>query len=213
MGTFDARTRLLRGGLLAAAAAVSGSIAWTLRRPPAPPAPPPRQLPAGLPSGAPGTQMEDLVYRNLKGGRESFVLRARQMAGREQEEVELKVVNLRFAYVREGKPGHGTIDADECLYFPARQEARFQGHVKLVTEDGMQLESERLVYAGEAGNASSDRPVQFRRDELSGRARRMDYDANAGRLGLEGDVYLRLEDRGKGATEIESASAVLLRQQ
>jgi LPS export ABC transporter protein LptC len=213
MATFDARTRLLRGGLLVAAAAVTGSIAWTLRRPPAPAPAPPAPLPAGLASGAPPTRMDDLVYRNLKGGHESFVLRAHQMAGREQEQVDLQVVNLRFGYVRDGQPGHGTIDADECLYFPAKQEARFQGHVKLVTEDGMQLESERLVYAGEAGNASSDRPVQFRRNELSGRAQRMDYEANAGRLNLDGEVFLRLEDRGQGAAEIESASATLLRQQ
>ena len=204
--------RLLRGGLLALAAAVVASVAWTLRRPtPAPPLPEPQTKEPSGSASPPATRMDDLVYRNVKGGNENFVLRAKRMAGREQEQLKLESVLMEFSYVEHGEPGRGAIASDECVYFPARQEAYFQGHVRLTTQDGLELRGEQLVYKGQQGKANSERPVEFSKKDLHGRAKSMSYDATAAQLDLSGDVFLRIDDEKQGALEIESARATLRR--
>lgn len=204
--------RVLRGALLALGAAVLASVAWTLRRPGAAPAgAEPATPPAASSPAAPATRMDDLVYRNLKGDRQSFVMRAKRMAGREQEQVRLEVVEMEFSYVAQGEPGTGTIVSDECVYFPTKEEAYFQGHVRLTTQDGLELRTEQLIYKGQEGRASSEQPVEFRRKDLLGRAKRMDYDAAAGQLDLAGDVFLSIDGESDGAIEIESARARFLR--
>lgn len=204
--------RLLRGGLLVLSAAVLLSVAWTLRRPtPGGEAPVPQaDKPSGSASPA-GTRMDDLVYRNVKGGHESFVLRAKRMAGREQEQIKLEVVEMEFSYVAHGEPGRGAIASDECVYFPARQEAYFQGHVRLTTQDGVLLRTDQLVYKGQDGRASTEHPVEFHKQDLHGRAKSMDYDASASELLLFGDVFIRIDDERQDALEIESARATLRR--
>lgn len=202
--------RWLRGGLLALVVAVLGSVAWTLRRPAASPRPEPAPavaVPSPGPSAAQATRMGDLVYRSVKGGRESFSLRARSMSGREQEQLKLESVDAEFGYVADGQPGRGRIVSDECLYYPARQEAHFQGRVRLRTEDGLELLGDELVYDGEAGGARSTKPVSFRRQRLSGSANGMEYVAETGRLQLDGDVVVRVADQGAGETVIRSAQA------
>lgn len=203
--------RLLRGALLLLALGVVGSVVWTLRRPSARVAGPSvereqQQPPA--PSSSPGqapTRMGDVVYRNVKGGRETFLLRAKQLSGREQEQLQLEQVEAEFSYVAQGEPGKGRIRSDRCTYLPAGQEARFEGNVRLDTDDGMRLASEELVYLGADGGARSERPVEFERRQLSGSARRMDYETLGSRLRLEGDVVVR--GKGAGAFEITSARA------
>ena len=54
------------------------------------------------------TRMGDLVYRSLRGGREAFVLRARSLSGREQEQLRLETVTAEFGYVADGQPGRGS---------------------------------------------------------------------------------------------------------
>jgi len=212
--------RLLRGGLLALVAGVVASLAWTLRprspqlRVDASPAPasPGQASPGGSPPPQ-VTQMSDLVYVSQKSGKQSFELRAKKMSGREQEQIKLEVVQMEFAYVAHGEPGKGHVVSDECLYFPARQEAFFQGHVRLTTADGVDLTTDQLIYDGLQGRANSPKPVTFKKKDLSGRARSMSYDANGGELQLDGEVFLRSEDEREGALEIESARAVFRREQ
>ncbi len=217
-------SRLLRAVLVLVVVAMAGAVGWTLRRraPAASPteSPEPAADAASAPAMAAGsgmpteaspppqkTRMDDLVYRNVKGGRETFVMRAKRMSGREQEQMKLEAVTLEFSYVFEEKPGKGVIVADECVYFPTRQEAFFQGHVKLTTDDGATLESEQLVYSGEAEKAHSDYPVRFARRGLSGRAKRMEYVAAEGRIDLTGEVLVRLDEERQGAVEVTSDRA------
>ncbi len=206
------RPALLRGSVVALALGVVAAVAWTLRRPAAlPPDASPNLEPPGAAAVAPATRMDDLVYVHSKEGRETFRLRARRMAGREQEQVKLEIVEMVFSYVSDGQPAKGTITSDECVYFPQRQEAYFQGHVRLVTEDEVELRTEQLVYKGQEGKANSGLPVEFRKKRLSGRAKRMDYEAEAGRLGLAGQVAIRVDDDEQPPLEIESERAALLR--
>ena len=218
-------SRLLRAALVLVVLAMAGAVGWTLRRraPAASPTEPPEPtaeaagpvpaVTAG--SGAPiavspppqKTRMDDLVYRNVKGGRETFVIRAKKMSGREQEQMKLETVTLEFGFVLQGKPGRGVIVADECIYFPTRQEAFFQGHVKLTTDEGATLESEQLVYSGEQQKAHSDYPVRFTKRGLSGRGKRMEYAASDGRVDLIGDVLVRLDEQRDGAVEVTSERA------
>jgi LPS export ABC transporter protein LptC/lipopolysaccharide transport protein LptA len=207
------KRRLLRGALLVLVAGVVGSVAWTLR---------PRRTPVASATPAPPqaaasaspqtTRMSDLVYVTQKAGKQNFELRAKKMSGREQEEIKLEVVEMEFSYVSHGEPGKGRIVSDQCVYFPARQEAFFQGHVRLTTADGVELTTDQLVYNGQDGRANSQKPVQFKKKDLSGRAQSMGYDANGGELELLGDVFLRSEDEREGALEIESARALFKRE-
>jgi LPS export ABC transporter protein LptC/lipopolysaccharide transport protein LptA len=157
--------------------------------------------------------MSDFVHVIQKAGKQSFELRAKKMSGREQEEVQLETVQMEFSYVAHGEPGKGRIVSDECAYFPAKQEAFFEGHVKLTTADGVELLTDQLTYRGQDGQASSQKPVQFKKKDLSGRALGMSYDANTGELQLDGDVFLRNEEEKEGALEIESVRAVFRREQ
>jgi LPS export ABC transporter protein LptC/lipopolysaccharide transport protein LptA len=205
------RPALLRGSVVALALGVVGTVAWTLRtRAPAPLEPQRSPEPPGSAS-APATQMDNLVYTHRKEGRETFRLRAKRMAGREQEQVTLEIVEMVFSYVSEGQPAKATISSDQCVYFPQRQEAFFQGHVRLVTEDDVELRTEQLAYKGQEGKANSERPVEFRRKRLSGRAKGMDYEAEAGRLSLAGDVAIKVDDDEQPPIQIESQRATLLR--
>lgn len=203
---------ILRGALLALVAAVVGSVAWTLRRPASsPPASEPAPAPPAPSGAAQATRMGDLVYRSLRGGREAFVLRARSLSGREQEQLRLETVTAEFGYVADGQPGRGSIVSDECVYFPARQEAYFQGHVRLVTGDGFELLTDQLVYEGAAGRARSETPVRFKRNRLAGGALAMAYLAEGGRLELTGEVELRIADEERGALVVTSRKAAFLR--
>jgi LPS export ABC transporter protein LptC/lipopolysaccharide transport protein LptA len=209
--------RLLRGGLLALVAGVLASVVWTLQRRPtqvvdASPSPSAGQASPGSPPPQ-STRMSDLVYVSQKAGKQNFELRAKKMTGREQEEIKLQVVQMDFVYVSHGEPGKGQIVSDECVYFPARQEAFFQGHVRLTTADGVDLTTDQLIYDGQQGRANSPKPVGFKKKDLSGRALSMSYDANGGELQLDGEVFLRSEDEREGALEIESARAVFRREQ
>jgi LPS export ABC transporter protein LptC/lipopolysaccharide transport protein LptA len=201
-------TRALRWALLASAFAVLVGVGFALRRPPARAEAPP----APTASATPALRADDVVYRSMKGGREAFVLRARRMLGREHEQFKLEEVNLEFSYAAEGKDERGTITSDECVYFPTRQQAFFQGHVRLRTQDGFELDTEQLVYDGQGAGASSDYPVEFRRGRLSGRSRGLRYETAEGRVELPAEVFVIVSDPKAGATQIRAERAELQRQ-
>jgi lipopolysaccharide export system protein LptA len=208
-------TRLLRAALLLTGLGVAGAVAVSLRRPASAVAPEPTaptDAPSGAASAAPATRMDELVYRNVKGGVETFVLRARRMLGREQEQMRLETVSLEFSYVMRGEPGRGTIESDECLYYPARQEAQFRGHVKLHTEDGFELASESLVWLGQDGRVTSDLPVEFRRKSISGSSRGIEYRSEPLEVDLLAEVEFRIADEARGATVIRAARASMKRE-
>jgi lipopolysaccharide export system protein LptA len=196
-------TRWLRRGLLGLGAAVGVAVVASVRQPaPAPQVAAREDRPA--PGATPVTRMGDLVYRYLKGERESFVVRAKSTVGTEQDGLGLREVEVEFAYTYRGEPASGTIRADECFYQPGRQLARFRGNVRLRTADGFELDGEALDYDAAEGLAESEEAVAFRRKDLSGRSAGARYRAEAGEIELLGDVYVRIEDEAQGATEIRA---------
>jgi len=137
--------RTLRQVLLALVILVGLSVAWTWRRRPVSA---PGQTPQATPSiGAPRT--EGLVLTKFSGEKQSFELQAREKVGQEQEDQQLKGVNLRFSFVSQGQPSTGHISADACTYAPSHQKAVFTGNVVLTTADGFEFKSESLVYRGD----------------------------------------------------------------
>jgi lipopolysaccharide export system protein LptA len=187
-------TRALRFALLGVALAVVAGVGLSLRRAPAPP---PEQEPASVepsPGASPATRMDELVYRNVVGGRETFVLRAGRMRGSEQEQFSLESVSMEFHYTASGEPGTGRISSQACTYVPARQEARFQGDVQLTTADGFEMKTESLVYLGQQGRASGEQDMEFRRKALSGRSRGFGYESASGVVDLNEAVSVRIAD-------------------
>ena len=197
--------RTLRQVLLALVILVGLSVAWTWRRRPVSA---PGQTPRATPSiGAPRT--EGLVLTKFSGEKQSFELQAREKVGQEQEDQQLKGVNLRFSFVSQGQPSTGHISADACTYAPSHQKAVFAGNVVLTTADGFEFKSESLVYRGDKGLAKTEAPVEFHRKDVSGQAVGMNYDASGGAVELLAQVRVRIQDEANPATDIVSGKADL----
>lgn len=200
--------RLARAGLVALMAATVGGVALAVRRPPPAPVVPP--VP---PSGLPVTRTENVVRQSYKGEDVSWVLQAKRMIGRQEEEVRLEEVELTFSYVARGEADTSTIRADRCLYDPKIQRAAFEGNVRLRTAEGYELDTETLVYRGDKGISRSDKPVAFRYKRLRGTSTGMEYRAETGALDLVSEVALTLEGAaGQPPLEIAAASGHLSRQ-
>jgi len=199
--------RTLRWGLLALAAAVLLSVIVSLRRSPAPP--PPAPAPPAAPLA--GTAGEDLVYRKIVDGQERGIVRAQAFVGQEKEGTRLKSVDATFQHVYEGKPGHTTVVADDCLYDAEKQKASFHGNVKVTTSEGLELTAPSLIYNGTREMTKSEDAVEFRMKAVSGRSLGMVYEAAIGQLTLDRDVYLRIEHEDGPPTEIRSGNATASR--
>lgn len=198
------RTRLARRGLLVLVLAVAGAVAWSLRKPSTRPAGPPA---SGRESaGAEGTTVVDGALMRFKAGEQKIEVKWRAMAGREGSKMRLQGVEVGLPYEAEGKARRATIVADECLYEAQPQKASFKGHVRVRTDDGLELDTESLDYSSEDGVAETPDPVAFRRPGGSGTAVGMEYRRGSG-LTLRSEVRLHLEEEGSPPTEIEAGSA------
>ncbi len=196
------RARTARRVLLAVLAVVSAAVAWSLRRPPSSPA-----TPEGTPSPGQGTTVADGSFMRFREGERKVEVKWRLNVGREGAAMRLRGVEATFPFVRDGKAARATITADECLYQPQPQEASFRGNVQVRTDDGLELDTERLDYKADEGVARTDEAVRFRRGGSSGSARGLDYRSEGGRLDLRADVKLRLEEEAGPPTDIEAGSA------
>ncbi len=192
--------RLARYALVLLMLLVVGSVAWTLRRPEPEASPSPGPVATEEPSAK--TRMGGLVYRSFKAGEEDFELRAERMRGQETEEVHLEVVDVTFPYAADGERRTARIRAAECLYRPSTEDAEFEGDVVVTTDDGLELRTDSLLYRGSNGLASTDDPVSFSRDALSGTSLGMTLDARRGILVLPREVELRVESEGRSATNL-----------
>ena len=202
--------RLLRRLLLTLVLGVVGSVVWTYRRSSEarPPAPEPTPVAA-----AGDTRTENLVFKKFQGERLAWMLTAREMVGKEDEDMRLTGVDFAFSYVAQGKPGKGHIVADSCRYTPRVQRALFEGNVVVTTEEGFELRTDALIYRGDKGVAKSDRPVQFKRKDVSGSSTGFTYMAEEGSLELDADVVVVVQDEANPATEIRAARASLVREE
>ncbi len=202
------RTKLVRRGLLALLVVVSAAVAWSLRRPAAPP-PVPRPAASGP---AQGTTASDLTFMRFKEGSREISVRAKGMLGKEGEATRLSGVEVSFPYVAQGRTGNATITADEGLYQSEPLRASFKGNVKVRTDDGLELESDSLKYWAKEGRLFSRDDVAFRRGVASGTATGMEYRTGEG-LVLQSNVKVRLEDAAGPPTDIESGTATASREQ
>ena len=196
--------RTARRALLALLVVVSGAVAWSLRRPASrTTAPSPQEAPAP----GQGTTVADGSLMRFKEGDRKVEVKWRTMVGREGAAMRLRGVEATFPFVRDGRASTAKITADECLYQPQPQEASFRGNVQVRTDDGLELDTERLDYKADEGVARTDEAVRFRRGESSGSARGLDYRSEGGSLDLKADVKLRLENEAGPPTEIEAGAA------
>jgi LPS export ABC transporter protein LptC/lipopolysaccharide transport protein LptA len=202
--------RLLRRLLLTVVLAVVASVVWTYRRSSEARTPASEPTPA---AAAGDTRTENLVFKKFQGERLAWMLAAREMVGKEGEEMRLRGVDFSFSYVSQGKPGKGNIVADACTYTPNVQRALFEGNVVVTTEEGFELRTDALIYRGDKGVAKSDRAVQFKRKDVSGSSTGFTYMAEEGSLELDADVVVVVQDEANPATEIRAARATLVREE
>ena len=165
------RARTARRALLALLVVVSGAVAWSLRRPASRATPSPQ----GAPVPGQGTTVADGSLMRFKEGDRKVEVKWRTMVGREGAAMRLRGVEATFPFVRDGRASTAKITADECLYQPQPQEASFRGNVQVRTDDGLELDTERLDYKADEGVARTDEPVRFRRGKSSGSSRGLDY--------------------------------------
>ncbi len=197
------RARLVRWVLLGVLVAVSAAVAWSLRRPE------PRSggKAEGAGPAAQGTSVRQLEFLRFLGGNQKIELRARSQEGVEGASMRFAGVELRVPFTAQGRSSLATITADRCDYRPQpRQEASFQGNVKVRTDDGFELDTESLEYRSDPVEVKTEAAVRFRRGTGSGSARGMDYGAESG-LRLHSEVRVHLEDQAGPPTEIEAGSA------
>ncbi len=199
-------TRTLRAALLALLVLVLAAVAWSLRKPGAAP-------PTGRPSAASGSgpTSTGLVLRSFREGEQRFLVEAESSQGQEKEGLRLQGVKATFHYVAQGKTHAAAISGDECLCEPGPQRASFRGHVRVKTDDGLELSTESLDYRGQDGIAESAEEVSFKRGKVSGRGTGARYEAHSQRLELLADVRLRIEEEGKPVTDIQAGRAVAQR--
>jgi lipopolysaccharide transport protein LptA/LPS export ABC transporter protein LptC len=184
---------------------VSGAVAWSLRHPASRTTAP---LPGGEAVPGQGTTVADGSLMRFREGERKVQVKWRSMAGREGASQRLRGVEATFPFVRDGRASATTITADECLYQPQPQEASFRGNVRVRTDDGLELDTERLDYKADEGVARTDEAVRFRRgDASSGSARGLEYRSALGSLDLKADVKLRLESEAGPPTDIEAGAA------
>ena len=196
--------RTARRALLALLVVVSGAVAWSLRRPASrATAPSPQEAPVP----GQGTTVADGSLMRFQEGNRKVEVKWRSMVGREGAAMRLRGVEATFPFVRDGRASTATITADECLYQPQPQEASFRGNVHVRTDDGLELDTERLDYKADEGVARTDEPVRFRRGASSGSARGLDYRSEGGTLDLKAEVKLRLENEAGPPTDIEAGAA------
>jgi len=196
--------RTVRRALLALLVVVSGAVAWSLRRPASrTTAPSPQETPVP----GQGTTVADGSLMRFREDNRKVEVKWRSMVGREGAAMHLRGVEATFPFLRDGRASRATITADECLYQPQPQEASFRGNVHVRTDDGLELDTERLDYKADEGVARTDEPVRFRRGRSSGTARGLDYRAEGGTLDLKAEVKLRLEDEAGPPTDIEAGAA------
>jgi lipopolysaccharide transport protein LptA/LPS export ABC transporter protein LptC len=200
-------TRLVRRVLLAVLVLVAGAVAWSLRRPATVGAP----EPAATAASTQGTTVLDGSLMRFREGRRKIEVKWRSMVGQEGSAMRLQGVEVSVPYVFEAKASKATITADECLYEPDHERARFRGHVHVVTSDGFELETEGLDYLGEKGMARSEEDVTFRRAGTSGSGHGLEYSSSNGSVELRSNVRLRFEDEAGPPTEIEAGWANLVR--
>ena len=169
--------RTARRALLALLVVVSGAVAWSLRRPASrATAPSPRRR---LVPGQ-GTTVADGSLMRFREGNRKVEVKWRSMVGREGAAMRLRGVEATFPFLRDGRASTATITADECLYQPQPQEASFRGNVHVRTDDGLELDTDRLDYKADEGVARTDDAVRFRRGASSGSARGLDYRSEGG---------------------------------
>jgi lipopolysaccharide transport protein LptA/LPS export ABC transporter protein LptC len=157
---------------------------------------------------AEGTTIGDMTFFRFDEGRQRIQLKA-QGSRRDKDGVaHLQGVEVTLPYVHEGREATVTITSDEGRYDAVREDARFEGHVHVITDDGFELWTESLDYIGRQDRVVSRVDVRFERGTASGRARGAEYTAAEDLLELKSNVSLRFEDPDGGpVTEIESGRA------
>ncbi len=200
--------KTVRVALVALCVGLIVTVLLSLRRPAAPPAPPPR--PPNRP--ATETRQSGLVYRIFKQGRERVTIEAEAMVGREGEAMHLKGVSAKSLYTADGEEGTVTIRSDQGVYNEAQEKFSFKGNVKITTEDGFEVETDSLNYRGDQGVAKSEAATRYKRQDLSGSSKGVEYNAESGRLVMPAEVSFRIEgEPGKPPALVTSRHAVAFR--
>jgi len=198
--------RAARQGLLGLVLLVSAAVAWNLLRP-APKATAPAPSVATT-----GTTVGGMEFLRFRDDSRKIEVKAREMVREQGDVMIMRGVEATLPFVSQGRPGSLTIRADECQYQPGLERAAFKGNVALRTDDGFELDTDKLKYWGDKERAFTRDPLRFKRGALTGTATGLEYRAGSGIL-LQNDVRVLIEDAAGAPTEVESESATASREE
>jgi lipopolysaccharide export system protein LptA len=195
----------VRAGLALLVAGVFLAVVLEMQAPEPSPSPGAPPKPRG--AAQPCERAVGVVHTSLKGAHEEWKVKADSLCGKESDALELSGnIEINTSYAVKGGRDSLLIKADQARLRPEAQQGRFQGNVRIVTSDGLEIASDSLEYDGVVGLAESKEPARFARGKLSGTARGYRYQAREGWLELPAEVRFRIDNYGK-VVEVESGSA------
>jgi LPS export ABC transporter protein LptC len=152
-------------------------------------------------------EIVNLEHREMKGERLWVLLKADRDLRYSDGHHKLENVYLEVYPDQGDRPDR--ISARETLTNEDNTQFLFTGAVHIETRDGLKVAAESVEYEvkTEAGNVTS--PVQFERENISGRADSANLDAKNKKLSLKGAVEMTVRpDAGAQAAEAPAAAAV-----
>ncbi len=142
------------------------------------------------------SRTDNFERRISEGGRLSLVVRAASELVFEDRHRELEAVHVEH-YPKTGSGAADQIDARRAIYDDERQVISFAGNVRMLTGDGLAVNTESFFYeiAENKKRAESDVPLTFMREGVRGRADAGVVDSINQRLNLRGNVEITVEPK------------------
>lgn len=166
-------------------------------------------LPASFTSGTEGkevSRLERFEMKGLEADRESFSLNADKFM--QLEKGLFKLEGIRSLILKTKDRGKIEVSADRgTMLEPDGKERRIlaEGHVRLATEEGTVVETEKMSFEEKEQRIRADSKVLIRRGNILAGASAMIYDLNEKEVFLSPDFHLEI-DSGDGKILAQSHS-------
>ena len=133
-------------------------------------------------------RVENFERRVSQGDRTTMYLRAALALSYDDGHHELQDVHLEYYGQNEQRPDK--IDARQALYFSETEAVAFSGSVRIETRDQLTVNTEAVQYDVKHERAEVQVPLQFARENVSGRADAATVDGKSKKLELRGGVEI-----------------------
>ncbi|MEW5807468.1 MAG: LPS export ABC transporter periplasmic protein LptC [Acidobacteriota bacterium] len=142
------------------------------------------------------TRLERFEMKGLRDDRESFNLNAEKFFQLEKGLLRLEGINSLVIHSKDGKKIATSADRGIMLE-PEGKERRIavEGHVRLATEDGTEIETESLFFEEKEEKVRADKEVRIRRENIHAISSSMTYDLNREEAILSPNFHLEIPSK------------------